>query len=467
MPQDPAQQKGIKLESDHLADLSPTGKSWFLGIGINQYHDFPSLNNAVKDVLDLSQLLQEEYDLLPEHTLTILDEAATRRNIIVTLDQLQHKIGPQDKLLIYYSGHGHLNKETGKGYWIPTDAEVSNTADYIRNSTIREYIETFRSLHTLLISDSCFSGTLFVRGASRSLEALHELAGIPSRWAICSGRHDEAVYDGVPGENSPFAESIMDTLRWNRNSALNVAKLVDRVIEQTRSNYEQLPEGNPLYGVGHKGGQYLFLKKGSLEDEWAGTQKAGTVAAYLQYLQNNPDGEHADEAREFILSIGTQIRSQTAAAPKKTPAKRPSKPKAKPAPKSKLLAESTLKRLRKAFQDLQQRTNSDAFVIIQEEKSGKFVQFAGGKGQEIFFDLPTINWEEDQKALAVQVLKPFGIELEEMQLGSRKKPRTDPDMIHFNHIVGQDIDLALELISRVMLDVYQFDAKVKLDLIEN
>ena len=29
----------------------------------------------------------------------------------------------------------------------------------------------------------------------------------PSRWGICSGRHDQEVYDGEPGKNSPFAEN--------------------------------------------------------------------------------------------------------------------------------------------------------------------------------------------------------------------------------------------------------------------
>ena len=239
------------------------GQSWFFGIGINKYDEFPDLVNAVKDVQDVKTLLIEQYALPADNVYLLFDEAANEENIIDRLDKLAERVKPDDNLIIYYSGHGHLNQKTGIGFWIPSDAKKDKTSRYIRNSTIRDYIKVIKVRHTLLISDSCFSGSLFAHGGNRSTRALEELEKIPSRWAICSGRHDEEVYDGEPGKNSPFAESILDTLRYNEHAILNVAKLADRVIEQTSANYEQLPEGNPLYGVGHKGGQYVFKKVGA------------------------------------------------------------------------------------------------------------------------------------------------------------------------------------------------------------
>lgn len=290
------------------------GRSWFFGIGINKYAHFPTLNNAVKDVQDLLALLRERYDILPECIRTLYDEEATHQNIIGAFDQLQREVGEADKLIIYYSGHGYLDKEINKGYWIPTDAGRENTAHYVRNSTVREYIEVIRALHTLLISDSCFSGSLFVRGTSRSASAISELESLPSRWAICSGRHNEEVFDGEPGGNSPFAESILDTLRRNAKKEFNVAKLVDRVVEQTRANYQQLPEGNPLYGVGHKGGQYIFRLRADEADDWATAQATGTLAAFQQFLENHPAGAHAGEARETIAFLEEEAAWEAAKA---------------------------------------------------------------------------------------------------------------------------------------------------------
>jgi hypothetical protein len=271
------------------------GKSWLFAIGINEYRSFPNLHNAVKDAEDVVQLLKEKYDI--DELVFISNTEATHDNIITQLDKLKRKIAPEDKLLIFYSGHGHLDSFK-KGYWIPTDAEKDNTAHYIRNSTIRDYMEDIPALHTLLISDSCFSGSLFVRGVPRSDLALDELEKRKSRWALCSGRHDEEVYDGKPGENSPFTRGILNTLRRNDQLGLNVSRLSEEVMELTRANYKQLPEGNPVFGVGHDGGQYVFKLKENEPADWAYAQEVHTAEGYAAFLMNYPDGSFAKEAEK-------------------------------------------------------------------------------------------------------------------------------------------------------------------------
>lgn len=290
----------------------PAGKSWFFGIGINEYEHFSNLNNAVKDVKDVLILLQDQYDLDTERVITLFDEEATRDNIIDKLDDLVELVGPDDKLLLYYSGHGSLNKKTNLAYWIPQDAKRRRTSGYIPNSTIRDYIKAINSFHTLLISDSCFSGTLFVRGAARSDDALNELEQRRSRWGIVSGRHDEEVYDGEPGTNSPFAASILKVLKRNRHDKLNVARLADQVVEMTRSNYTQLPEGNPLFGVGHDGGQYVFRLVGSETNIWERCLAEHSLAAFNAYLDRFPNGPHVGDALQHIKNLEEQKEWQLA-----------------------------------------------------------------------------------------------------------------------------------------------------------
>lgn len=277
------------------------GITWFLGIGINTYKEFSPLNNAVKDIEDIKNVLLDGYDFTQDKAILLLNEEATKENIVEQLDHLAEAVKQEDKLLIYYSGHGHLNQHTGLGYWIPYDAKKDKTSNYILNSTIRDYIKVIEARHILLISDSCFSGSLFVRGAKRSVDiAMEDLEAIPSRWAICSGRHDELVYDGEPGKNSPFADSILELLRKNEKRFLNVAKVADRVVEQTRANYEQLPEGNPLYGVGHKGGQFIFHLKANEESDWSQAEKEGTLESYRVFLSKHPQSKYATTAKQKI-----------------------------------------------------------------------------------------------------------------------------------------------------------------------
>ena len=126
--------------------IHPPGKSWFVGIGINKYLHFSDLNNAKKDIEDMLGVLSRKYELDEDCTLTLFDEAANRDMIIKTFDQLVERVQPEDKVLIYYSGHGHLQTKTQFGFWIPHNAEKGNTSNYIRNSTITDYLKGIDAL---------------------------------------------------------------------------------------------------------------------------------------------------------------------------------------------------------------------------------------------------------------------------------------------------------------------------------
>lgn len=239
------------------ATLSKKNKSWFFGIGIDTYKHFQDLSNAKKDITDVQAILYDKYDI--DECITLVNEEATRENIIKIFEFLQLNVEVQDKLLIMFSGHGDVNENKTVGYWIPHDATSESTANYLRNSTILEYVREIPSLHTLLISDSCYSSSIFSLGTLRNgTKALSNLEKIKSRWALCSGRKNEPVSDGIPGENSPFVSSIIKVLKENKAPKVNIGKIADIVMNETRELYAQLPQGKPLINIGDEGGQYVF-----------------------------------------------------------------------------------------------------------------------------------------------------------------------------------------------------------------
>lgn len=299
-------EKGIK-SSVPSGSASSVGKSWFFGIGINQYQHFENLNNAVKDVKDVLELLRQRYDL--DEAITLFDEAATRTNIIGQLERLVEQITPEDKLIVYYSGHGYLSRFRNRGYWIPCEARQNFRAEYIRNSTIREYLTDIDSKHSLLISDSCFSGALLFQGPTRHVGALDELEQLPSRWAMCSGRDNEVVADGEPGANSPFAASILQVLSDNQNLKLNVGKLADQVMITTRSKYKQLPLYGGLNVEGHKGGQYVFHLRQGEEAAWASACQQDTLEAYVLFLLQFPSSRYKNKVNERIQNLDEEKRA--------------------------------------------------------------------------------------------------------------------------------------------------------------
>ncbi|MFK7731491.1 MAG: caspase domain-containing protein [Pseudomonadales bacterium] len=271
------------------------GQNHLLAIGIDAYQDCTPLHNAVRDASDIADALQSEYDFRPENVCLITDETATEERIFQEFRSLVQRVKPEDSVLIFFSGHGHFDEDFKQGYWIPVDAKENNIGDYIPNSEISNTIRAIPSLHTFMIADACFSGSLF--GQSRSVgsagggSSYHQRVGqIPSRWGLASGRN-EVVADGEPGKNSPFSESLIYFLRNQTDSTFCVSELVQYVKTVTANNAEQTPVGSPLRHVGDKGGEFVF-RPNSASDQLASYESSlGSPGDKKTYAQ--PERVHA------------------------------------------------------------------------------------------------------------------------------------------------------------------------------
>lgn len=45
----------------------------------------------------------------------------------------------QDNVLIYYAGHGEIDKRSQTAYWLPVDSETGNSANWISSQSITEF----------------------------------------------------------------------------------------------------------------------------------------------------------------------------------------------------------------------------------------------------------------------------------------------------------------------------------------
>ena len=79
------------------------------------------------------------------------------------------KLKENDNLLIYYAGHGELDKSENRGYWLPVNASTKSRAEWISNQRIVDRVKATKAKHVLLMVDSCFSGSL-MRGGELSEE---------------------------------------------------------------------------------------------------------------------------------------------------------------------------------------------------------------------------------------------------------------------------------------------------------
>lgn len=232
-------------------------KNFLLVVGINNYQFWPKLNNAVKDVNDIASVLMSRYNFDFSHITILKDEQATRSNIYNSLRSLIEKISPQDNLIVYFSGHGYFDDLLNEGYWIPADAHLSSSGDYISNTEILKILGNINSQHTFLVADACFSGALFAdarRGYTENVEKFR------SRWGLTSGRL-EVVSDGETGTNSPFAKKFIEYLTVNEKPKFAVSELIQFVKTQVAEDNHQTPIGNPLKSLGDEGGEFVFYLK--------------------------------------------------------------------------------------------------------------------------------------------------------------------------------------------------------------
>ncbi|MDA7803776.1 caspase family protein [Crocinitomix sp.] len=85
-------------------------------IGINEYKN-PAykLDYAVNDAKSFSKSIIKGADSLFNaiHAINILNEDATKENILVRLKEVENQAGPEDVFLFYYAGHGVMSQNEG------------------------------------------------------------------------------------------------------------------------------------------------------------------------------------------------------------------------------------------------------------------------------------------------------------------------------------------------------------------
>ena len=92
-------------------DGSTPGKQWLFVIGINKYQDWrawPELDSAMRDAQAVRDVLMQRYHV--DEVIELYDADATLAGIVDQLRRLAEQAEQSDSVLIYYAGHGHLDK---------------------------------------------------------------------------------------------------------------------------------------------------------------------------------------------------------------------------------------------------------------------------------------------------------------------------------------------------------------------
>ena len=244
-----------KAEEPLVPDLN-YGNYYALVIGINRYEHLKKLSTAVNDAKSVASLLRSEYgfkvDLLTD---------ATRNAIVSAISRLRKTVSPGDNLLIYYAGHGWLDKEMDEGFWLPIDANEDDQVNWIANDTITRSVRAIKAKHVMVVADSCFSGSL-TRGVEpkvRKPDYIHQIVKKKARMVLTSGGL-EPVTDTGGGNHSVFAKSFIQILNQNPG-VLDGHQFYFTLRKQVMLSADQSPEYGEMRKTGHAGGDFLFVRQ--------------------------------------------------------------------------------------------------------------------------------------------------------------------------------------------------------------
>ena len=238
-------------------ELELTGEYYGLIIGINEYNDpdLVDLDNPITDATLLYSTLVGNYMFDPEYVTLLKDP--TRADIIKKLDELRYQLTQYDNLIIFYAGHGYWDDERETGFWLPADADKISSVNWIRNSTIQDYVDDINTNHTLLITDACFAGSIFKsRGAFQDASiGVNKLYSLSSRKAMTSGTLEE-----VP-DRSVFLEFLLKRLLENEKKYISASELFNSFRDAVLNNSPNIPQYGVIQDTGDEGGDFIFIKR--------------------------------------------------------------------------------------------------------------------------------------------------------------------------------------------------------------
>lgn len=306
LPAYPDTERGVEIRSK--ADLShksgKLGSYRALVIGINAYQDkkIPALKTAVNDAKEFADLLQTRYGF---QVSLLLDGQATKQAIMERLRDLAASTSSDESVLIYYAGHGDVDRVLNDGWWVPVDATGGNPVTYLDNNYLQRVMRGMKARHVLLISDSCYSGTLF--GEARSLPPIIDdryyfnLYNEKSRWGMTSGNKTPVSDSGSEG-HSVFAYQLLKALSKNEKPYITTQEIYGQIAPIIANNSEQQPLCSPVRDTGDQGGGFVFVA--------SRTSSASDAPPYAKHLAPQSDSDEWARQKAALESERQELARQ-------------------------------------------------------------------------------------------------------------------------------------------------------------
>ncbi len=135
-------------------DQNDEVKIWSVVVGVSTYEHMPALRFTDDDAYRFYAFLKspEGGALSNDQIKILIDEDATKDNILNALQETLLQADENDVIVFYYSGHGLA------GSFIPVDYDGFNNR--LLHDDIKHIFEKSKAKHKMIFADACYSGSL-------------------------------------------------------------------------------------------------------------------------------------------------------------------------------------------------------------------------------------------------------------------------------------------------------------------
>ena len=227
----------LVLNTKEKKDVDDQVKIWATVVGVAAYNHMPTLKYTDDDAYRMYAFLKSpEGGALPDNQIRLLiDEDATKNNIIKSMNDLFVQADENDVILLYMSGHGL------KGSFLPYDFDGYHNV--LKYDDVQTLLDKSDAKQKVCFTDACYAGTLTAAKSSSLKESLTNFynlieAANAGTAFLMSSKEEEVSLEDQGLRQGIFSHFLIKGLKGaadrDRDKVIRVGELFDYVTTRVK-----------------------------------------------------------------------------------------------------------------------------------------------------------------------------------------------------------------------------------------
>ena len=175
---------------------------------------------CVSDAKSIQSILIDNFNFKSENVLMLTNQEATLQGIRNAFNIIMKEVGVDDRVLIYFAGHGFTEPLPGSGeigYLVPVDGEEKEAyLTCLPMDELKTISQRSPARQVLFLVDACHGGLAAVN--TRSLDSssknyIKKIASMKARQIISAGGKNDKVMEKAEWGHSAFTYKLIDGLK--------------------------------------------------------------------------------------------------------------------------------------------------------------------------------------------------------------------------------------------------------------